>query len=149
MNFNQIVLFSIKVLTVIMYGYTYLKYKSAKGLDPTLKFVLKGRSMVEFYLMLVVNVLFMFTSHKAETAGFYVFVGAILFLITYFHLERILAVGRKVLFTRMLAFDIRQIKKRTYQRGKFTFYIQDGKVDVRLPVADMTVVMQMLSGRRR
>ena len=149
MNLNQIVLFSIKVLTVIMYGYTYLKYKSAKGLDPTLKFVLKGRSMIEFYLMLVVNVLFMFTSHKVETAGFYVFVGAILFLITYIHLERILAVGRKVLFTRMLAFDIRQIKKRTYQRGKFTFYIQNGKVDVRLPVADMTVVMQMLSGRRR
>lgn len=149
MNLNQIVLFSIKVLTVIIYGYTYLKYKSAKGLDPTLKFVLKGRSMIEFYLMLVVNVLFMFTSHKAETAGFYVFVGAILFLITYIHLERILAVGRKVLFTRMLAFDIRQIKKRTYQRGKFTFYIQNGKVDVRLPVADMTVVMQMLSGRRR
>lgn len=149
MNLNQIVLFSIKVLTVIMYGYTYLKYKSAKGLDPTLKFVLKGRSMIEFYLMLVVNVLFMFTSHKVETAGFYVFVGAVLFLITYIHLERILAVGRKVLFTRMLAFDIRQIKKRTYQRGKFTFYIQNGKVDVRLPVADMTVVMQMLSGRRR
>ncbi len=147
MNFNQIILIAIKVFTVILYGYTYYKFKRAQALDNTLKFKLKGRGFVEFYLFLILNILFVaMVSLDKDKAGFFVFIGAILFIFTYLNLERLVMVGRKVVFARFLAFDMRQIKRKTYERGKLTFYFPNGSVSVRFPVADIGLAMQMLSG---
>jgi len=151
MNINQIVLIAIKVMLVVLYGYTYYRFKRAQTMDNTLKLKLKGRGLIETVVIAGLNVLFLTTPHHKETAGLYVFLGAILFFLTYLHLERIMAVGRKVIYARFLAFDMRQVKRNTYSKGKLTLYFPKGSMYVRLPVTDMNETMTLLtrSGRKR
>lgn len=151
MNLNQIILIALKVMLVLLYGYTYYRFKRAQTMDTSLKLKLKGRGLVEVALIGGLNTLFLIIPHHQEDAGFYVFLGAILFFLTYLHLERIMAVGRKVIYARFLAFDMRQVKRHTYEKGKLTLYFPNGSMYVRLPVTDIneTLILLTRSGRRR
>lgn len=149
MSFDQIMYYAIKVLLPLVYGYTFIKFKRAKSLDHTLKLKLKGRSMIEFYLVLIAGIAFIAYPANKDILGVFVFIGAIIFLLTYLAMERLVAVGRKVIFAKFFAFEVRLITKYFYQKGRFEFYIRSGRIKVFLPVADMTYVNEMLSGQGR
>ena len=150
MTLNQIVLILVKIAIVIIYIFTYYKFKVTKRVDETLKFRLNLRSKIEFYGLAILNVVFILATPNAkETAGIYVIVGGVLFVFSFLHLERLVIVGRKIIFARFLAFEVRKIKRKVYERSKFTFYISNGSVYVKWPVSDMTTTMEMLSGKRK
>lgn len=149
MNLNQTMYYVIKILLVVLYAYTFMKFKRAKSLDHTLKLKLKARSMIEFYGSIILSVGFIAYSAQKEVMGFAVFIGAIIFLISYLVLERLVAVGRKVIYAKFFAFEVNKINKCFYKKGTFDFYIRGGNVKVFLPVTDMDYVTEMLSGRRQ
>lgn len=149
MSFDQMMLIVLKVMFPLLFGYAYLKFNKAKRVDNTLELKLKGRSMIEAYTLIALSVAFIAYPFNKDKAGFAVFAGAILFLLVYLCLERIVAVGRKVIYAKFYAFEVKQISKKTYEKGRFTFYIRNGKVKIFLPVADMNSVMQGLSGSNR
>ncbi|NLW15729.1 MAG: hypothetical protein GX038_05695 [Erysipelothrix sp.] len=149
MNINQIMYFGLKIIIPFLYTYAYLKFNRAKKVDSTLKFKLKGRSQVEFYLVLFISMAFIMYPAKKDSYGTFVFIGAILFLWVYLMLERMIFVGRKVIYAKYLAFEVKMITKRYYEKGSFVFYIRGGRVKTFLPVTDIDYITQTLSGRIR
>lgn len=146
---NQTLYYLIMVLLPLAYTYTYFKFKRAKDFDNTLKLKLNLRSKIETYLLIALSIGYIVYPVKPEAYGVAVFIGAFIFLLVYFNMERLTIVGRKVIFTKFLAFEVKAINKRYYAKGRFEFYLRGGKVKVLLPVADMDYVMETLSGSTR
>lgn len=149
MGFNQIMYYLIKVFIPLLYLYGYAKYKRAKSMDNTLQFKLNIRSKVETYLIAFLAVTFVAYPFGKELMPLGVLIGALLFLLVYFNLERMVFVGRKVIYTKFMAFEVRAINKRYYTKGHFEFYLKGGKVKVLFPVSDMDRIMETLSGSYR
>ncbi len=118
-------------------------------MDHTLKLKLKGRSLIEFGTFIILSAIYIVYPVKEEYIGQALFIGAIIFLFSYLMLERIVAVGRKLIFAKLYAFETRFITKPMFHKGLFDFFIKDVKIKVFLPVADMKYVLQMLSGAGR
>lgn len=149
MGFNKILYYGIKVFLVLILSYTYYKFKRAKTLDDTLTFRVKGRGMIAFYLSLLLSLAYIAYPANDETLGVALFLGSFVFLYVYLSMERLVFVGRKLIFAKFLAFEVRHVNKFAYQKGLFEFFIRGGRVKVRFPVGDMNYVLEMLSGVRQ
>lgn len=149
MDYNVVVFWSLHIITGILYLYGYFKFKKAKRLDDTLEIKFNTRSKIEFYGIALLNAVGFVYQPTKEMVGVANFMLAPLLLLTYLSLERIVVVGRRILYTKFLAFDIRLIKSKEYKKGTFTFKIRDGVIKVRLPLTDPGYMMQMLSGSYR
>ena len=149
MDFNLVALWGVRTITILFYIYTYYKYTRAKQLDNTLTLKFNLRSKIEVYGLLALNVIGLVYQPPKDSVGVYVFIASALLLVTYFSLERIVVVGRKILFARFLAFDVKQISRNEYKRGRFMFNIKGGTVKVWFPLTDTENLMQMLSGNYR
>ena len=148
-DINQILYYVIMVALPLIYLFAYFKYKRAKSLDNTLKLKLGLRSKIESYSLIALSIAYILYPVEKEAYGVAVFLGALLVLLVYLSLERLTIVGRKVLFTRFLAFDVKMIQRRSYRNGRFIFYIGNGRIKVFLPVSDMDYLNEMLSGNQR
>lgn len=89
----------------ILFAFAFMKFNQAKKMDNTLKMKLKGRSFLEFYLMIILSLAYVVYPVKEEFMGQAVFIGAFIFLFSYLMLERLVIVGRKLIFAKMFAFE--------------------------------------------
>ncbi len=148
-GFNMFLYYGIKILLPILFAYAYMKYKRAKSIDNTLELKLKGRSKIEFYLSILLSIAYIAYPVSKSMQGTAVFIGSLIFLYAYLVLERLVAVGRKVIFAKFLAFEVRMINEYGYRNGRFEFFIRGGRIKVLLPIADVQHLQEMLSGSRR
>lgn len=149
MDFNRVVFWGLHLVTGFLYLYAVFRFMSAKRIDDTLKIEMNLRSKIEFFGIVILNVVGFLYQPTKEMVGFTNFLLAPLLLLTYLSLDRMVVVGRRILYTKFLAFDIRLIKSKEYVKGKFTFKIKDGVIKVRLPITDPELLMQSLSGSYR
>ena len=149
MDINKVVFWGLHVITGVLYLYGLIRFLSAKRIDDTLKVEMNLRSKIEFFGIVALNAAAFVYQPTKETVGVANFMLAPLLLLTYLSLERMVVVGRRILYTKFLAFDIRHIKSKEYKKGLFTFKIRDGVIKVRFPITDPDYLMQMLSGSYR
>lgn len=149
MGFNQIMYYLVKLFIPLLYLYAYLKFKRAKSLDKTLLLKMNIRSKIETYSIAFLSLTFIAYPLAKDLMPLGVLIGALLILLVYFNLERMVFVGRKVIYAKFMAFELRAINKRYYTKGHFEFYLKGGKVKVLYPVSDMNRTMETLSGSYR
>ncbi|AMC93118.1 hypothetical protein AOC36_03755 [Erysipelothrix larvae] len=145
---NNYTLIFQKCLIVGFYVFQYFKFNQAKRYDETLKLTLNKRSLIEVVVVALINIAFIVYPVSESVEGILLFVGIVMMLYTFFHTYRYVGIGKKLIFAQQHAFDIRQITKKSYEKGKFVFVIRDTPVSVRYPIADINLVMERLSGRK-
>lgn len=147
---NSIFIWVLRIIIVGLYVYHYYRYSIAKKMDPSIALKFNLRSKIELIVVALANlVLIMYPVQSEQDKGVAVFIGSILLIITFYQLGRMVLVGRKLLFAKQHMFECRLINRKSLSKGKFSFSLKGGTVDVRFPIGDMEYVMQVLSGAYR
>ena len=146
---DNIMYWVVKVGIPALYLFTYYRFNRAKYMDKRLKLELDLRSKIELVIIVIAGLTFAFYPSLKPINSLFLLYGGLVLLISYFAMERIVAVGTRIIFTKFYAFETRRITKASYQKAKFQFTIQNVEIKVRLPIADMNKVMMVLNPRLR
>ncbi len=148
---NVFYVYLVRFILVAVYGITLIKINKAKMIDKSLKIKLDFISTAELLLVVLVNLTFFVIPIPKINVIYGTVMSNVMIIVTYFHLRRLMFVGKKILYFRENSFLISDVSHFKYEAGRLSFRIKNHPFKVMRPLTHLEYVLEVMSrtkGRR-
>lgn len=148
---NVFFIYLIRFILLAIYAITILKINKSKMIDKTVKIKFDLLSILEMVVIFTINLSFFIIPIAKINVVYGTVVSNLMIFITYFHLRRMMFVGKKILYFRENSFLISDISHFKYEQGRLSFKVKNHPFKVRRPLAhldNLTEAMSRTKSRR-
>lgn len=143
---TTIILF--KCVLIALLFYTVVRIYRARKHDPLLKIRFTGRSLAEVIAVAGLNILVLVLPYEVLGEGVTSFLSIAAIILSYYHFNRYVFLGKKIIYLREHAFRIQDVSGVWYEKGILTLNIKNQPLRVRFPLGDIKSFIEFFSGKR-
>ena len=142
---NVFFIYLIRFILVAIYMITLFKINKSKMIDKTVKIKFDFISIAEILLVLIINLGFFIIPIEKLNVIYGSVMSNVMIFVTYFHLRRMMFVGKKIFYFRENSFLITDVSHFKYESGRLSFRLKNHPFKVRRPLSHLAYLMEGMS----
>ena len=142
---NLFFIYLVRFILLAIYAITLFKINKSKMIDKSVKIKFDLISITEIIIIFGINLSFFVIPVEKINVIYGTVVSNLMIFITYFHLRRMMFVGKKILFFRENSFLISDISHFKYESGRLSFRVKNHPFKVRRPLAHLEYLTETMS----